>query len=114
LDVRQQSDVSGSLVHDFHDFRQAHFAHLRKYECKNILSWVNSGQTTRDWLYEGWIALPTGCWLLKTGLALTGLKFNLLFWFGYIWAYVYSVESLENKTSIDAAMNCGKPRTSGC
>jgi hypothetical protein len=52
--------------------------------------------------------------MLKTGLALTGLKFNLLFWFGYICASVYSVESLENKTSIDAAMNCGKPRTSGC
>jgi hypothetical protein len=36
-----------------------------------------------------------------------GLKFNLLFWFGYICPSVY-FKTLENKTSIYPDMNCGK------
>ena len=36
-----------------------------------------------------------------------GLKFNPLFWFGYICTSVY-FKTLENKTSIDTDMNFGK------
>jgi hypothetical protein len=39
--------------------------------------------------------------------ATPGLKFNQLFWFGCICTSVY-FRTLENKTSIDPDMNCGK------